>query len=123
MRSTRWARWATCALAISICIPALADRGRARSLAECTTFEQADKGDDKVAMSIKNSCKMPVDCALSWRVVCAPDAKKRRTVHPSAAKLALSEGATESAEASATVCGDDAWTIDSIQWSCEPNKD
>jgi hypothetical protein len=123
MRSTCWARWATCALAISICIPALADHGRAKSLAECTSFEQTDKGEDKVEMSIKNACKVPVDCQLSWRVVCAPDAKKRRSVHPTSTKLALEEGATQSAEASATVCGDDAWAIDSISWSCEPNKD
>jgi hypothetical protein len=123
MRSTRWARWATCALAITICVPALADHGRAKSLADCTTFEQTDKNDVTVALSIKNSCTVPVDCAISWRVVCAPDAKKRRSVHPGSSKLALVEGATQSAEASASICGDDGWTIDSIQWSCEPNKD
>ncbi|MDB4958272.1 MAG: hypothetical protein JWO36_5841 [Myxococcales bacterium] len=122
MRSIRWARWATCALAM-FCVPALADRGHAKSLAECTAFEQVDKSDVTVELSIKNTCKMPVACAISWRVVCAPDAKKRRSVHPGATKLALNEGATQSTEASASVCGDDGWAIDSIQWSCEPNKD
>jgi hypothetical protein len=56
-------------------------------------------------------------------VVCAPASKTRRASHPSAAKLAITEGASQAAEASAAVCGDDAWTIDSIQWTCQPNKD
>jgi hypothetical protein len=123
MRSTSWARWATCALAISICAPAaVADKSK-KSLADCTSFDQEDAGEDQVQFTVHNSCSIPVDCSISWRVVCAPDSKKRRATHPGAAKLALHESAAESAKASAGVCGDDAWAIDSIQWSCEPNKD
>jgi len=121
MRAPSWARWATCALAISICVPAAA--GHHKSVAECTALDQSDKGEDAVALTIKNSCTMPVDCSLSWQVVCAPASKKRRAVHPSTAKLALVAGATSSTEASASVCGDDTWTIGNIIWSCEPNND
>lgn len=121
MRSTKWARWATCALAISICVPALADRKR--SLSDCTVFDQADKGDDAVAFTIRNTCTIPVDCAITWRVVCAPTSKKRRSVHPSTAKLAINEGAAQSTDATASVCGDDGWAIEDVQWSCQPNKD
>jgi hypothetical protein len=121
MRSIRWARWATCALALSICGPALADRG-GKSLASCTAFEQTDAGDAKVSFTIRNSCTVPVDCALSWRVVCAPESKKRRAVHPATVKLALESGSSQSAEASAAECGDAGWTIDSVLWRCEPNK-
>jgi hypothetical protein len=60
---------------------------------------------------------------VQWRVVCAPASKKRRAEHPSSQKLALVEGTTSSVEASAAICGDDAFTIDSIEWSCQPNKD
>jgi hypothetical protein len=123
MRSHTWARWATCALAISICVPAaLADSGK-KSIANCTSFDQADKGDDKVEFTIKNTCTIPVDCAITWRVVCAPDSKKRRSVHPGASKFALNEQGSQSANASAAVCGDDAFAIDQISWSCQPNKD
>ena len=114
MRSTRWARWATCALAISITIPALAD---------CTSFDQAEKGESAVEMTLHNSCSIPVDCTVSWRVVCAPESKKRRAEHASNTKISLATGATSSAEASATVCGDDGWSIDQIEWSCQPNKE
>ena len=121
------ARRARCASAwvLSICVaasPALADRTQ-RSLAACTRFEQVDKGDDGVAFTIRSTCSMPVDCALSWRVVCAPDSKKRRALHHGAAKFTITDGRSESAEASAAVCGDDAWAIDSVRWSCQPNKD
>ncbi|HEX8113477.1 MAG TPA: hypothetical protein VF516_37360 [Kofleriaceae bacterium] len=121
-------RWATSALALAISIvpasvaPALADHPR-RTIAACASFDQVDRGDDRVAFTIHNTCSIPVDCAVSWRVVCAPDAKKRRASHPGSAKLAISEGASQSAEASAAICGDDAWVIDSVVWSCQPNKD
>jgi hypothetical protein len=122
MRATRWARWATCALAITVCAPAFADRSP-RSLSSCTNFDQAEKGDDSVAFTIHNACSIPVDCSVSWRVVCAPESRKRRAVHSGMAKLAITEGGSQSAEASAAACGDAGWTIDSVQWRCEPNKD
>ena len=124
MRSTTWARWATCALAIMIIVPAAtADRGSKKTISTCTSFDQTDKDEDTVALSIHNSCSMPVDCSMSWRVVCAPASKKRRAVHPGSSKFALASAGTGSADASATVCGDDSWAIDSISWSCEPNQD
>jgi len=102
---------------------AAADRGERKTIASCTSFEQNDRDDDTVELSIHNSCSMPVDCAMSWRVVCAPDSKKRRAAHPGSSKLALVSAGSGSAQVSASVCGDDAWAIDSISWSCEPNKD
>jgi hypothetical protein len=121
MRSTRWARWATCALALCLTVPAAAHHHR--TVTECTTFDQADKGEDSVAFTIKNQCTIPVACTVSWQVVCAPSSKKRRAVHASAAKLALTSGATSSAEASASVCGDDTWTIADVSWQCAPSTD
>jgi hypothetical protein len=120
MRATSWARWATCALAIAICVPAFADRPR--SLSRCTSFDQSDQGDDKVAFTIRNACSIPVACSVSWRVVCAPDSRKRRASHPNTARFAITEGGSQSAEASAAVCGDDGWVIDSVQWACQPDK-
>ena len=72
-------RWATCALAISIVVAsgiasgvapgvAFADRPQ-RSLAGCASFDQADRGEDRVVFTIHNACSIPVDCAVSWRVV------------------------------------------------------
>lgn len=123
MRTNTWARWATCALAIMIAIPAAtADRAK-KSLAECTSFDQQDKDDDATVFTIQNTCTVPVDCSITWRVVCAPDSKKRRSTHAKSAKLAVNDSGAGSAEASAAVCGDDAWAIDSVNWSCEPNKD
>ncbi|MBA3821529.1 MAG: hypothetical protein H0X17_21780 [Deltaproteobacteria bacterium] len=122
-----WARGATYALAITLCAPfALAEPTREqtkKSLAACTAFDQVDGEDDTVQFTIHNTCSIPVDCAVSWRLICAPDTKKRRAAHPGAAKLTLVSGKSLSAAASAAVCGDDGWTIDQINWSCQPNKD
>jgi hypothetical protein len=125
MRSTTWTRWAACALAIMICVPiaATADRGNRKSVGDCTSFGQEDKGDDKVEFTIQNSCTVPVDCSITWRVICAPESKKRRAAHAGAAKFALTNNAAQTAEASAAVCGQDGWSIDNISWSCQPNKE
>lgn len=121
MRTVSWARWAACALAILIAIPvATADR---KSLSTCTAFDQVDKDDDKVQFTIHNTCTVPVDCSISWRVVCAPESRKRRASHAGAAKLALGDASSQSTTASAAVCGDDGWAIDSIVWACEPSKE
>ena len=121
MRAT-CARWATCALALTLCRPAFADRP-ARSVASCTSFDQSERGDDRVEFTIRSACSMPIDCSVSWRVVCAPESRKRRASHLGTARFAISGGTSQSAEASAGVCGDDAWVIDSVRWSCSPSKD
>jgi hypothetical protein len=121
MRSIRLARWATCALAVSLASPVAADHHR--SVADCTSFEQADKGQDAIALTITNRCTVPMDCTISWQVVCAPASKKRRAAHASTAKLVLASGASSYAEASAALCGDDTWTISDVSWSCTPNND
>lgn len=130
MRTVSSVRWAGSALALALAIsivpvsvgPASADHAR-RSIAACASFDQVDRGDARVAFTIRNACSIPVDCSVSWRVVCAPDAKKRRASHPGSARLAIPEGGSLSAEASAAICGDDAWVIDAVLWSCQPNKD
>jgi hypothetical protein len=124
MRSTLWQRGALCALALMICVPALASAGgKDRSLDDCTSFSQEDKSEDTVAFTISNSCTIPVDCQIEWRVVCAPESKKRRSSKAGSVKLALTSNGMSSAEASAAACGDDAFTIDRVEWSCQPNKD
>lgn len=121
MRSLRRARWASCALALTICLPASADHKR--SLADCTSFDQQNKGEDAVSFTIVNACTVPLDCKIEWQVVCAPHSKTRRAVHPNTQKLTLVDGTRQTASASASVCGDDDWTIDAVEWGCEPNKD
>ena len=123
MRSTRWARWATCALAVSLSVTAALADHKGRSLSDCTSFDQQDKSDDSVQFTIHNGCSVPVDCAVSWKVICAPDTKKRRSSHASSAKLALTDGGTSTTEASAAICKDDSWSIEGVEWSCAPNKD
>lgn len=128
-RSNSFARWASYALLAAVAVPvatapAFADRDNKRSMATCAAFDQTDKDDDTTTFTIRNACGIPVDCAISWKLVCAPDSKKRRTEHPSSQTIcSLADGAQQSTDASAVSCGADAWAIQNIQWSCSPNKD
>ena len=121
MRPATLGRWAMCALVLSIGTTALAEKKK--SLADCTSFEQTEKNDDTVTLSVKNSCTIPLDCSMSWRVVCAPDSKKRRSVHPNEVKSTLDPTTELQRDATAAICGDDTWTLDSVTWTCAPNKD
>ena len=122
MRSNFWARWAACALAITVCFPLAVVADSKKSIADCTAFDQNDKGDDAVQFTIHNTCSSGLDCTINWRVVCTSRTKVR-TVHPGSVKLELVDTTMQTAEASASVCGNASWSIDSIQWSCQPNKD
>ncbi len=121
MRAPKLARWVTCALALSICVPAIASHRK--SLGDCPTFDQTDKGEDAVELKVSSSFSIPVDCTVQWKVICAPNSKKRRSVHADAAKLSLKENGAATKDVSAAVCGDDAFSIEGIEWSCAPNNE
>ncbi|MGE0395108.1 MAG: hypothetical protein AB7T06_00175 [Kofleriaceae bacterium] len=127
MRSMTGARWATCALAMMIAIPLTAcesaTAGGKKSLDDCTSFDQVETSEEAMDLTIKSTCSIPIDCTVSWRVVCAPESKKRRATHRGNAKMSFPTVDTKSTQASAAVCGDDPWVLDSINWACEPNKD
>lgn len=125
MRSPTWAAWASCALAAMIIAPvALAGgKGTQKSLDDCTSFEQVETSEEAMDLTIRSTCSVPIDCTVSWRVVCAPESKKRRAAHRSTKKLVFTTVDTKSTQASAAICGDDPWIVDSINWGCEPNKD
>lgn len=95
-----------------------------KSLATCTTFDQLDKDEDTVLMSIASSCEIPIDCSITWKLVCAPSSKTRRVEHAkSAAFKAMTAASSQSTEASASACGADSWSIEQVVWACTPNKD
>lgn len=121
MRAPKLARWVSCALAITVCLPAVATARK--SLSDCTTFEQTDKGEDAVELKVANSCSIPVDCTVQWKVICAPDSKKRRAVHADTAKISIKENGAATKDVSAAVCGDDAFSIEGITWTCAPNNE
>jgi hypothetical protein len=124
MRTMLWARGALIALATSILVPACSTASASkRSLDDCTSFQQVESSEEVMNLTIQSSCSIPIDCTVSWRVVCAPESKKRRTTHRGAAKMSFPTMDTKSVQASAAVCGDDGWQLDSINWACTPNQD
>lgn len=123
MRSSRWTPGAICALVVTLAAPTLAQPSAPRSVRDCVDFTEREHGDDAVELTTENRCAVPVACTIEWRVVCAPDARARRSVHAGSEKLSLAEGARQSVLASAAVCGADSFTIDDITWGCKPSKD
>jgi hypothetical protein len=116
---------ALCALVVttfSSMSPATADDVRKRSLARCTSFDQRET-ESALELTIKNSCTMPIDCTVSWQLVCAPESRKRRKITPGQMAFTLSSDAVQSTAASAEACGDDSWIIKNVLWRCEASKE
>jgi hypothetical protein len=117
---------ALCALAAVTVLapkPAAAEGERKRSLARCTSFDQREKDESSLELTIKNSCTMPIDCKISWELVCAPASKKRRKVTPESTAFTVSTDATQVTALSAAACGDDSWVIRGVSWRCEASKE
>jgi hypothetical protein len=103
--------------------PAAADASKRRTIANCTSFDQHAKDETSLELTVQNKCTMPIDCTVSWRLVCAPESKKRRKVTPSSIAFTLATDTTHTSEANAAECGDDSWEIQAVSWRCEPNKE
>lgn len=121
-----WARWAACALALAIAAsPAIADKKKKRtkvrtSIATCTSFDQVDRADDSVDLVIANSCDIGLACSVSWTLTCAPGTRSASR-HQHGQAFALATAASSAANASPAECGNQAWAIDDVTWSCLPD--
>jgi hypothetical protein len=85
------------------------------SVNACMKYRQQKLVEDGgLRMELRNCCRGPVKCAISWEVryprAGKPDAKS--------ADLEIPAGATESAFGYGA-CGDDAWQISAVKWNCE----
>lgn len=108
---------------LSLAPRALADAPRRRSLASCTQAEQRDKDEQSIALTVRSTCSMPIDCKVTWNLVCAPEARKRRKVTPNEASFTVQSSSSQETELSAAACGDDSWLIKNVTWRCEPSKE
>lgn len=102
---------------------AMAETPRRRSLASCTQAEQRDKDALSIALTVRSTCSMPIDCKVTWSLVCAPQARKRRKVTPNEASFTVQSSSSQETELSAAACGDDSWLIKDVSWRCEPSKE
>ena len=130
MRSIRRARRAGSVLALAlVCLSSSVGADGARpfkrdkgSISACTAFTQRDASDDSVEFTVASSCTMPIECTITWAVICAPDTKRAKRKQAGAA-FTLETSESRVTTASAAACGDDGWAIDDVSWQCAPSKD
>jgi len=86
------------------------------SVNACMKYRQQKLVEDGgLRMELRNCCRGPVKCAISWEVRCGREGKP----DPRSADLQIEAGSTESAFGYGTECGDDSWRISSVKWNCE----
>jgi hypothetical protein len=87
------------------------------SVMACMKYRQQKLEEDGgLRMELRNCCRGPVKCAISWEVRCGrggkPDARS--------ADLEIAAGGTESAFGyGASACGNEGWQISNVRWNCE----
>jgi hypothetical protein len=83
--------------------------------AECVEASQEDhpSRDDALVLKLDNGCSVTVHCSISWVVRCK-DGKE----HPFSRTANLAAGASQSFEASASVCSEAGWRITPPKWEC-----
>jgi hypothetical protein len=79
---------------------------------EASQLEDASR-DDTLILKLDNGCSVPVSCTISWTVRC-----KNGEAHPSSRAANIAAGASQSLEASASVCSEAGWRITPPKWSC-----
>jgi hypothetical protein len=90
------------------------------SVMACMKYRQQKLVEDGgLRMELRNCCRGPVKCAISWEVRCGrggkPDARS--------ADLQIAAGGTESAYGyGGSACGDKGWQIGNVRWNCETTQ-
>jgi hypothetical protein len=89
---------------------------KVESVNACMKYRQQKLVEDGgLRMELRNCCRGPVKCAISWEVRCGRDGK----ADARSADLEISAGSTESAYGYGTECGNESWRISSVKWNCE----
>ena len=97
-------------------IPAKGPTQKLDSVMACMKYRQQRLVEDGgLRMELRNCCRGPVKCAISWEVRCGKDGKP----DPKSADLEIAAGSTESAFGYGTECGGDGWRISGVKWNCE----
>jgi hypothetical protein len=103
-------------------VSVFADGKHKRSLADCTTFSEHDRDDGGgVDMSVASTCEAKLSCGINWTLTCAPGTKREKQVKQGYA-FDLDNGQSDGTTASSDVCGDEAWSVGDVSWSCAPSK-
>jgi hypothetical protein len=96
--------------------PAKGPTQKLDSVMACMKYRQQRLVEDGgLRMELRNCCRGPVKCAISWEVRCGKDGKP----DPKSAALEISAGSTEAAFGYGTECGGDGWRISGVKWNCE----
>jgi hypothetical protein len=89
------------------------------SVNACMKYRQQRLVEDGgLRMELRNCCRGPVKCAISWEVRCDGASQSEAK----SADLEISAGKTESAYGYGNECGNDGWRISSVRWNCETVK-
>jgi hypothetical protein len=121
MRSSSRARWLLVAAGLCCATTVLADH-KHKPASECTSLGQVEHDDGTgVDLSVASTCDTKMSCGIKWTLTCAPHTKHvKRTQN--AVAFDLDTGQSDGTTASSVECGNDAWEISEVTWSCAPSK-
>ncbi len=91
-----------------------------RKRSRCVKYSQlmgADK--QSVDVRLRNRCASEMTCSIEWKLSCDADPADA-PVRDRTEIATMKRGDTSTMNLSAAACGDDGWSVDDIQWNCNP---
>jgi len=115
--------WVTCALLV-LAAPATdaqaqkkpAKKPKKIAVNKCVKYSQAEY-ESGFYLNLKSNCEPRVTCELRWKIECEDD-----EVREFAEAFSLDTGDSHRGDAAAAICGDSAWSVSGVKWSCEADE-
>lgn len=85
---------------------------------ECVAFTTVEAADDALVYDLANDCETRVRCRVTWNIVCGED--RKGPTHAGSRALVVAPAHTARLAIPASACGDDAFSIEDVAWSCSP---
>ncbi len=113
--------WVTCAL-IALASPATDAQAQKKSnkkiaVHKCVKYSQSEY-ESGFHLKLKSKCEPRVTCELRWQLECEDEEARYF-----AEAFSLDTGDSHRADADAAMCGDAAWSVSAVKWSCEADEE
>lgn len=85
-------------------------------LSRCVKYSQ-EIGEADMTLVLKNRCKQALECTMTWALQCHKEDDATETTERGET-FDIARGQDHTVIASASLCGDDGWSIQDVRWSC-----
>lgn len=85
-------------------------------LSRCVKYSQ-EIGEADMTLALTNRCKQALECTMTWSLQCHKDDDEVEATERGET-FDIARGKRYTVTASASLCGEDGWSIEDVSWTC-----